>query len=187
MSDLKTVLHVGCGAYQPDRLPHFFFKPGDWQEVRFDIDPAVEPDIIGSITDMSVIESNSVDAIWSSHNLEHLYPHEVATALAEFRRVIRPGGFAAMTMPDMDQIARRILAGGLDEPAYVSPAGPITPLDMLYGLRSALAKGNHYMAHRTGFTEKSLRRALEGAGFQQINVQQDTSYALWAVAMKLTA
>jgi len=184
MSELKTVLHVGCGAPNPDKLPGFLFAAGEWREIRFDIDPSVQPDIIGTMTDMSGIESGSVDAIWSSHNLEHLYPHEVPVALAEFYRVVKPGGFAAMTMPDVEQIARQILAVGLDDPAYVSPAGPITPLDMLYGLRTAMANGNLYMAHRTGFTEKTLRTALAMAGFPFVVVQKDASYALWATARK---
>lgn len=187
MSELKKVLHVGCGYYRPNKLPGFLFPPGEWQEVRFDIDPVVQPDIIGTITDMVAVESDSFDAVWSSHNLEHLYPHEVPLALAEFYRVIKPAGFVAMTMPDVEQIARQILAGGLDETAYVSKAGPITPLDMLYGLRSALAEGNLFMAHRTGFTTKVLGQALDAAGFKMINVQQDKSYSLWARAEKLVA
>ena len=38
----------------------------------------------------------SVDAILSSQNIEHLYPHEVALALKEFLRVLRPDGFAVI-------------------------------------------------------------------------------------------
>jgi ubiquinone/menaquinone biosynthesis C-methylase UbiE len=187
MSDLKKVLHVGCGAANPDKLPSFLFTAGEWREIRLDINPSVDPDIIGTITDMSAIESGSVDAVWSSHNLEHLYPHEVPVALTEFYRVVKPGGFAAMTMPDVEQIARQILAGGLEDPAYVSKAGPITPLDMLFGLRVAMANGNLYMAHRTGFTEKTLRNALQEAGFRSVVVEQDTNFALWAIGRKNAA
>lgn len=184
MAELKTVLHVGCGVLNPGKLPRSLFAAGQWREVRFDIDPSVKPDIIGTITDMSGIESGSVDAVWSSHNLEHLHSHEVPVALAEFKRVVKPDGFAAMTMPDMEQIAQQILSGGLDDPAYVSPAGPITPLDMLYGLRAAIAHGNLYMAHRTGFTRKTLRNALAAAGFSDIVVKKDNSFSLWAIAYK---
>ena len=53
----------------------------NWREIRLDLDPAVQPDIVCSITDMSPVATDSVDAIWSSHNLEHLQRHEVPLAL----------------------------------------------------------------------------------------------------------
>src|SRR4051794_39138949 len=56
----KTVLHVGCGQYSPEKLHPHFRGPG-WQEVRLDIDPGVKPDIVCSITDMSAVPSESVD------------------------------------------------------------------------------------------------------------------------------
>src|SRR5665213_540831 len=39
---------------------------------------------------------------------------------------------------------------------YTSPAGPITPLDMLFGHSDSIASGHLYMAHKTGFTCASL-------------------------------
>jgi predicted SAM-dependent methyltransferase len=39
---------------------------------------------------MSALATGSVDAVVSSHNMEHLYPHEVPLALAEFVRVLKP-------------------------------------------------------------------------------------------------
>jgi hypothetical protein len=36
-----------------------------WDEIRLDIDPQVEPDIIGSLTDMSACESGFFDAPYS--------------------------------------------------------------------------------------------------------------------------
>ena len=76
MSELKVVLHVGCGRKNARKL-HHVFHDGGWRELRLDIDPAVAPDIVASLTDMSAVEGASVDAIWSSHNLEHLPAHDV--------------------------------------------------------------------------------------------------------------
>ncbi|MEO3473568.1 methyltransferase domain-containing protein [Roseomonas sp. CAU 1739] len=179
---LRTVLHVGCGMADPRKLPPAFFTPGDWREVRLDIDPGVAPDIVASITDMAVVGSRSVDAVWSAHNLEHLFAHEVPLALTEFRRVLRPGGFALVTMPDLQRAAELVAQDRLDEPAYVSPAGPIAPLDMLFGHGAAIAAGNHFMAHRTGFTARTLEVALRRAGFATARVVRDESFALWATA-----
>jgi SAM-dependent methyltransferase len=178
----RTVLHVGCGMADPRKLPPAFFAPGAWQEVRLDIDPGVTPDIVATITDMAAVDSGSVDAVWSAHNLEHLFAHEVPLALAEFRRVLRPEGFALITVPDLQRAAELVAQDGLDMPAYMSPAGPIAPLDMLFGHGVAIAAGNHFMAHRTGFTARTLEAALRRAGFGIVRVVRDDSFALWATA-----
>lgn len=179
---LRNLLHVGCGMADPRKLPPAFFAPGEWREVRLDLDPGVAPDIVASITDMSMVATASFDAVWSAHNLEHLFAHEVPLALAEFRRVLRPGGFALITLPDLQRAAELIAKDRLAEPAYISPAGPIAPLDMLFGHGAAIAAGNHFMAHRTGFTARTLEAALVAARFDSVRVVRDESYALWATA-----
>lgn len=183
----RLVLHVGCGIAHPRKLPEAWFPRAEWQEVRLDIDPGVAPDIVASITDMAVLRPGIFDAVWSSHNLEHLYPHEVPLALAEFRRVLKPDGFLLATLPDLQQVATLVAEDRLTEPAYLSEAGPITPLDILYGLNSALALGNGFMGHRGGFTARSLKAALEAAGFPRVQVARDGHFALWATARMAAA
>jgi hypothetical protein len=70
------MLHVGCGSATLAKLPPGF-RDGSWSEVRLDINPAVKPDIIGTITDMPDVPSGSMDAVYSSHNIEHVYTHDV--------------------------------------------------------------------------------------------------------------
>ncbi len=181
---LPRVLHVGCGAANPDKLPEAFFPRGAWAELRLDIDPDVAPDIVASITDMAAVPDASVDAVWSAHNLEHLWSHEVPVALREFLRVLRPGGFALVTMPDLQQVAALVAEGNLEGPAYMSAMGPIAAIDMLYGFRPALAQGNAFMGHRTGFTAPSLAAHLTAAGFADVRVQRDGAFALWATGIR---
>ena len=180
----RTVLHVGCGAADPAKLPAAFFPPGAWRELRLDIDPGVSPDIVASITEMPMVAAASVDAVWSAHTLEHLASHEVPVALAEFHRVLTPGGFVLVTMPDLQQVAELVAAGKLEDAAYVSAMGPIAALDMLYGFRPALAAGNAFMGHRTGFTAGTLAVHLQNAGFQTVRVQRDGHFALWGSGVK---
>jgi len=47
----KIVLNVGCGYPLRQKLHRHFHGP-EWREVRLDLDPAVQPDIVCSITDM---------------------------------------------------------------------------------------------------------------------------------------
>jgi SAM-dependent methyltransferase len=180
----RLVLHVGCGPYHVESL-HPRYRGLGWREVRLDIDPDVKPDIVASIVDMSPVESESMDAVWSSHNLEHVYSHEVASVLESFYRVLRPGGEALITMPDLQSIALLISRGRLEDTAYVSPAGPIAPLDVVYGHRASVARGNEFMAHRTGFTAKTLREKLRTAGFVDVKVERKAhEFALWATARR---
>lgn len=180
LPDEGIFLHVGSGF---KRLDHTPFAGRPWQEIRLDIDPEVQPDLVGSLTDLSAVTSGSMDAIYSSHNLEHLLPHEVPTALAEFRRVLRPGGLALITCPDLQAVAALVAEDRLTEPAYVSPAGPIAPIDMIYGHRRAMAAGNLYMAHRCGFTEKVLKATVGNAGFAQaVSLRRPERFDLWLLA-----
>ncbi len=179
---MKTFLHVGCGGKHKDKTTTGFNTP-EWGELRLDIDGNVNPDILGTMTDMAAVADASVDAIFSSHNIEHLYPHEVPVALKEFRRVLKPDGYAVITCPDLQTVSALIAEDKLTEPAYTSPAGPIAPLDILYGLRSALARGNLFMAHRCGFTRKVLAGTLRAAGFGSIvSKRRGKAFELWALA-----
>jgi predicted SAM-dependent methyltransferase len=182
---MKSFLHVGCGPKRKDRTTKGLNTP-DWSEIRLDIDASVQPDVIGTMTDMSAVATASVDAVFSSHNIEHLYPHEVPLALSEFLRVLKPDGFFVVTCPDLQSVCKLIAEDKLTEAAYTSPAGPIAPIDILYGLRSSMAQGNLYMAHRCGFTQKVLTGTLQAAGFKAVATMARAHpyFDLWAVASK---
>ena len=180
---MRTFLHVGCGPARKNRTTRGF--AGDaWQELRLDVDPAVEPDIVGTMLDMSAVPTGSVDAVFSSHNIEHLYPHQVPVALAEFKRVLKSDGFLVVTCPDLRSVCALVAQDKLTDSAYTSSAGPITPLDILYGYGPSLAKGNHFMAHRCGFTRKTLFEALQSSGFGKVAgiEREHPPFDLWALA-----
>lgn len=180
----RKFLHVGCG---PARKPNVAacFLSDDWQEIRLDIDPAAGPDILCSMLDMAPVPSASVDAVYSSHNIEHLYPHEVGIALAEFFRVLKPDGLLVLTCPDLQSVCRLVAADRLTETAYTAPVGPIAPLDILYGYRPQLAEGKLFMAHRTGFTLRTLVEVVRTAGFRSVaGRSRDNLFDLWIVASK---
>jgi SAM-dependent methyltransferase len=138
------------------------------------------------MTDMGGVASESVDALFSSHNIEHLYVHEIPLAVAEFIRVLRPDGFLVITCPDLQSVAALVAQDRLLEPAYMSPAGPISPIDILYGHRPQIAAGNLFMAHRSGFTRRVLEGTLRAGGFASVAVVARAApyFDLWAVALK---
>ena len=180
---MRTFLHVGCGPKHKDQTTRGF-REEQWKETRLDIDVSVAPDLVGSMTDLSSIPDHSFDALFSSHNIEHLYPHEVGVALEGFVRILKPDGFLVLTCPDLKTICQLVAEDKLTEPAYAAPSGPVSPLDVLYGFRPSMAAGNLYMAHRCGFTQKALVGTLRHHGFSTVasTSRPHPFYDLWAVA-----
>ncbi|MBU4525729.1 MAG: class I SAM-dependent methyltransferase [Desulfomicrobium sp.] len=178
-------LHVGCGSKYKSKTT-IGFNTDLWQEIRLDIDVNMKPDIVGTITDMTSVESSSVDAVFSSNNIEHVYAHEVPSALSEFLRVLKSGGFLVLTCPDLQSVCALVAEDKLVEPIYVSPSGPVAPLDVLYGHRLLLSRGRLYMAHRCGFTQRVLTDHLRACGFSAVMCKRrgGTFHELWAVATK---
>lgn len=180
---MKKLLHVGCGPLDKRGLKGF--NNDNWQEIRFDIDMSVNPDVVGTLTNMEAVASESVDAVYSSHNIEHVFPHEVPAVLKEFHRVLSPQGFVVITCPDLQSVCKAVADNRLLEPLYQSSMGPISPLDILYGHRESLAMGNAYMAHKTGFTYAVLTDFFCQAGFQvRIGGQRPEAFDLWLIAFK---
>jgi len=180
---MRNVLHVGCGSATIAKMPEGF-RDG-WRELRFDIDPTYNVDFVGTITDMHAVADDSVDAVYSSHNIEHVFAHEVGSVLREFRRVLKPDGFAVVTCPDVVSVAKHIAEGRLEEPLYISPSGPIFALDIFYGHAASIARGETYMAHRTGFSQRTLGLQAEAVGFARIAVRvRPSQFDLWMVATK---
>ncbi|MCW2286615.1 SAM-dependent methyltransferase [Rhodoblastus acidophilus] len=179
----KIILNAGSGARMAGRLPAIFNEQ-EWTEVRLDISPANEPDIVGSIVDMRAqVGDAAVDVLYSSHAIEHLYAHEVIPAFREFRRVLKPGGVAIVTCPSLLAICRFILAEGAEAIAYDSPAGAIRPIDMLYGHSEFIANGATAMAHRTGFTGQRLGRVAMNAGFSEVRVIEGGCFDIWGLLL----
>jgi SAM-dependent methyltransferase len=180
---MKTLLHVGCGSQDKSGLKGF--DSVEWREIRFDIDPSVHPDIVGSLTDMHAVATGSVDAVYSSHNLEHVFWHEVRTVLLEFHRVLNEDGILVLACPDLLSVCRAVANDNLLETLYESPAGPIAPIDVLYGHRDFVAKGKIHMAHKTGFTYSTLNDALFKAGFKfNLGGARPNHFDLWFVSFK---
>lgn len=69
----KAVLRVGVGHRQNGAPLPAVLRTTEWKAVRLDIDPANKPDILGSMLDMPAVTDASVDAVYSAHNIEHVF------------------------------------------------------------------------------------------------------------------
>jgi protein O-GlcNAc transferase len=161
------------------------FCSEEWQEVRLDVDPANSPDILASLLDMSPVADASVEAIFSSHTIEHLYPGELRTALDEFLRVLKPDGFVITVCPDLQSAAEMIAQDRLFDVAYESPSGPVTPFDIVYSHRKFTRRDNPYMSHYCGFTLSTLAGVFREGGFPAIGGYRDRAgFQLCLVAFR---
>lgn len=184
-SAARLLLHVGCGYARMATLPVPGFQQSHWQEWRLDADASVQPDIEGSMTDMAAVASGAVDAVYSSHGIEHLYWHDVPRALAEFLRVLNDDGFAVITCPDVQAAAAMIAEDRMFDTAYESAGGTITPFDILYSYRPYVEENPQWMSHHCGFTLSTLTRVLRDAGFAATaGFRRAGGFDLWIVASK---
>ncbi len=161
---MKRLLNVGGGSKSIPLPPEYT----GFEHVLLDIDPQGAPDIVLDGRQLGELAAAQFDAIYCSHNLEHYFRHDVPKVLGGFFHVLKPGGFAQIRVPDLTELMRRVVQGKIDleETLYVSPAGPIAPIDVIYGLgRQIETSGVDFFAHKTGFSDQSLARAVERAGF----------------------
>ncbi len=176
----RVLVNVGCGPRHASTLPAYF---DSWRQLRVDVDASVEPDILADLTDLSPIPDGTADAVWAAHCVEHLYEHQVALALAEFRRVLGEDGFVCVIVPDLQLVAQYVAEDRLHDPLYQSAAGPITPHDIFFGFGAAIAGGRTSMAHRCGFTPGSLARCFQQQPFGELLVRRrSANFELAAVA-----
>jgi predicted SAM-dependent methyltransferase len=119
---------------------------------------APEVDVIADVTSRLPFEDESVELVYAVHLLEHVATDEVPRVLADWRRVLRPGGVLMVAVPDLDAIARIL----------VERAGWFTPphnpwLGAIYG-----GQKDEWDFHKTGFTAPWLAHLLEDAGFGEV-------------------
>lgn len=164
---MKKVLNVG-GNNKAIPLPPPY---AEFEHLLLDIDPKGSPDIVCDARNLATLEGGQFDAIYCSHNLEHYFRHDVQKVLSGFLHMLKNSGFAHIRVPDIHEVMRITIEKGLDidDVLYQSRAGPIMVLDVLYGYSVEIERsGQEFFAHKTGFTQKSLLKALQQAGFSKI-------------------
>lgn len=161
-TDKKIVVNIGCGKTKLETQSKYFL---DWKEIRIDAFENDTANMISSIIDFEGVPNESVDAIWASHVVEHNYWHDLPKIFNNMLRILKQDGFAVIRVPDLGEIAHRIQDGLIDDLVYDSSAGPIYPIDWIYGHRGLTEFWGEGMLHKTGFTKKSMNQVLQSLGF----------------------
>ena len=85
-------LHLGCGKR---RLEGY---------LNVDARLEVGPDLVADVTALTGFEDGSAELVYACHVLEHIPRGQVDAALAEWRRVLKPGGLLRISVPDFQKV-----------------------------------------------------------------------------------
>ena len=133
-------LHLGCG---PRYIPGF---------VHIDLLPAPHVDIVGPVERLPLADGQA-SLIYASHVLEHFGRREYKAVLAEWFRVLAPGGVLRLAVPDFAACA-----------AIYYESGLVDGLSGLVGLIvGGQRDGNDF--HKMIFDEAFLTAELLDTGF----------------------
>lgn len=173
----RRLLNVG-GNSKLISIPAYY---KGYKHLILDIDPECNPDILCDARNLKQMVPSQFDALYCSHNLEHFHAHEVSKVLSGFRHVLKDDGFVEIRVPDILAVMQKCVSAhlDLDEELYNSAAGPIMVRDVIYGLGKKIeASGVDYFAHRTGFSQKTLKNALLDAGFHYVVLHDSYPFEL---------
>ena len=118
---------------------------------------------------------NEVDAIYSSHTLEHIYPDRVDFVLSEFYRVLKPGALVRIVVPDFVIAMNAYMKGDfnfLRDKAIPLPGCIESPLQHLISWCHSYYFGidnTRKFGHVTGFDKDTVELLLKRAKFININ------------------
>ena len=147
-------------------------RPG-WEILN--ANPADYVDHVGKAEDLSRFSSGTFSKIYASHVLEHLgYQSALPAALAEWHRVLCPGGLLMVSVPDLDTLCelfsqRDALSG--DERFLL--------MRMMFGGQS-----DSFDFHSVGLNEEFLSSFLRNAGF--VSLERVPSFGLFEDCSEIT-
>lgn len=138
-------LHLGCG---PNYLPGF---------VNIDANPLRKVDLWLDVRCGLPFANQSVDSIYSTHMMEHLYPDELEALLTDCARVLKPAAGLRLIVPSLRSA---VLAYQDNRPDWFHESFP-RHFDSLGGRFSnfVFCDGQHRTAFDFGYMEEVLRKS----------------------------
>lgn len=143
-------LNVGCGRHVLD----------GWTNIDVQRSPLAsrDPDILCNAKSIPLADDCAVE-IQAIHLWEHFYLWECDELLAEWRRLLKPGGKLALELPNLIKCAQNIVDDRMKGGKDVDQLG-------MWGLYGDPREKDPWMCHHWAWSPKTLRRFLEARGFR---------------------
>ena len=106
-------------------------------------------------------EADSADAIAAIHVLEHFYLWEAEKIVADWRRILKPGGELVLELPCIDKVFSYIAQ-------CVINGAPIAQFMTFWALYGDPKHQAPHMCHKWGWTKTQLIKLLKTVGFIEI-------------------
>lgn len=132
---------------------------------KVDIVQHGDVDFVRDARDLSCFDAGAVDEIYASHILEHFPIYETQKVLAEWGRVLGPGGTLWVAVPDFDAIVNLYLNSGRILSTWTEY--------LIHGDQSS-PQDFHFRC----FTYNTLSASLSEAGFTKIKRLSDMPYGV---------
>jgi SAM-dependent methyltransferase len=141
-------LNVGCGGRRIDGY------------TGVDAVERSAADVIAPANDLP-FEDDSAEEVLSVHLVEHVHQWEVPALLAEWFRVIEPGGRLCLEMPDIIKCCQNVAEGRMKGGKDPDQLG-------MWGLYGDPRTQDPWMGHKWGWTFRTLEPLVKAAGFIKI-------------------
>lgn len=167
-------LHLGCGDTHLDGWVNCDMLPG----------PAV--DVVCSAVDLP-FDDGVADEILSEHMIEHLTYYEFNRAMAEWYRVLKPGGLLTVECPDLLGVCRLFVESN-EYARYQTSLGYWPVICQLFGHQRGKSEAEILsQVHKSGYTEEHLRNVLAGIGYGSFETAAPVGNCPGAPAFRLIA
>ena len=114
-----------------EKNKHLHLRDG-W--IIVDVNPTADVVCMLGI-DKLPFKDNSVDAIFTSHTMEHIPPHLQAFSWNEIYRVMKPGALIRVVVPDLDKAIQKYVSGDrawFRQKGQPSPVPTLPKIDITY-------------------------------------------------------
>ncbi len=157
-NDQPICLHLGCGERILEGWLNVDLLPTAREVIGFNLRAGLQ-----------FLDDASVDFIYHEHFFEHLDRRSARKLLGECLRVLRPGGRMRISMPDLDRMIRRYLAGWCDDEREFAEYRRMLFGDQLLNTPGELLNLSFRgWEHQFVYGEKDITRLLELNGFRNV-------------------
>lgn len=153
-------LNLGCGKKIWPGFVNIDF-PSNWSGKK----PDIECDLRAI-----PLENGYADSAFAIHVLEHFYRWETEKVVAEWARILKPGGLLVIEVPCMDKVI------GLFN-HFISQKKPINEQMTLWALYGDPGYEEPTMVHKWCFFVQELMHILRESGFEDVSYEEPQYHA----------